>query len=509
MNLNKINEYQNHICIIGSGIGGATLAIKLAEQGKKVLIIEAGGSRFSRKNQCYENSGREFGLRATTAIRLGGTSNLWHGVLAPLDPIDFEKRDWIPNSGWPIKYTELLPYYKEASELYNIKYYNYFFEGNLNDNLKKELLDVEFDRKIAKNKLFQQPLPTKRFKKDLKELTKKFSNVTILQNTRALELITNENGKEISFVIVSDDKGKRTNIKAKTFIIAAGALETPRLLLNSRGFYKNGIGNDYDNVGRYLMDHPMGNLIQIQFKKSQVSSIYSDTKYAPNAKIKTALVIHEETQRNLKIPNHAFYLRPSFKKGINNESEKIKLAMLTFLSGRLNLKDIYKLLTNLNIVLQILIYKFTLKVKYVYADLFFMTEQIPNPESRVSLSTIKDNFGYPISNVCWKVTDEELYGMFGLCSLTKDEIFNNDQFNQSNMFENAKSWNSIYSSAAHHVGTARMSETEKEGVVDKNLKVFKIENLYICDGSVFPTSGNVNSGFTISALACKLANHIK
>jgi choline dehydrogenase-like flavoprotein len=69
-------------------------------------------------------------------------------------------------------------------------------------------------------------------------------------------------------------------------------------------------------------------------------------------------------------------------------------------------------------------------------------------------------------------------------------------------------WENTFTSAAHHVGTARMSDSEKTGVVDKNLKVFGIKNLYVCDGSVFSTSGNVNSSFTISALACRLADHL-
>ena len=69
-------------------------------------------------------------------------------------------------------------------------------------------------------------------------------------------------------------------------------------------------------------------------------------------------------------------------------------------------------------------------------------------------------------------------------------------------------WEDTFTSAAHHVGTARMSDSAESGVVDKDLKVFGINNLYVCDGSVFSTSGNVNSSFTISALACRLADHL-
>ena len=54
-----------------------------------------------------------------------------------------------------------------------------------------------------------------------------------------------------------------------------------------------------------------------------------------------------------------------------------------------------------------------------------------------------------------------------------------------------------------------MGENEENGVIDKNLKVFGIDNLYVCDGSIFTTAGNVNNGLTISAFACRLVEHLE
>ena len=79
-------------------------------------MVEAGPLDSSSKFIKYENVGREFGLKSTNSIEVGGTSNLWYGVLAPLDRIDFKKRTWIPNSGWPIVYEDLVPFYKKAGK---------------------------------------------------------------------------------------------------------------------------------------------------------------------------------------------------------------------------------------------------------------------------------------------------------------------------------------------------------------------------------------------------------
>jgi hypothetical protein len=487
-------------CIVGSGIGGSSLALKLAKQGNKVIIIEAGTKHGNSKNVTIDNKGRKFGLRATTSIQLGGTSNLWHGVLSLLDPVDFEKREWVPNSGWPITYQELLPYYKEASKIYSVKEYDYFFPITLNEKLKSELNKIEFDRKIFENKLFQQPIPAVRFKKNLTRLCKENNQIQILSNTTALEIITDGSKERVKCIKVVNANGVFNNIVADNFIISTGALETPRLLLNSK------IPTN-PNIGRYLMDHPMGNLLQIQFKSTQKARIYSDTKYDKRSKIKSGLILQRSQQKLKQKLNHCFYIKPSFVRGINDKSEKIKLAMLTFLSGKLNIKDIYNVITNFNVVMQIMAYKFTLNITYKYADLFLVTEQLPNPDSRVTLSNKKDKFGYPIAKVNWQVTKEEISSVNEWYSLVKSAL-PSSKYELTHSYSNID-WDNTFTSAAHHVGTVRMAANPEEGVVNKNLKVFGVDNLYICDGSVFPTSGNVNSGFTISALACKLANHLK
>jgi len=500
---NSYGHKKYEFCIVGSGIGGSTLALKLADQGKEVLILEAGSKHGNSNNVSYENNGREFGLRATTSIQLGGTSNLWHGVLSMLDPIDFQKRDYIPNSGWPITYQELLPFYKEASELYNVKEYDNFFLETLDGVLQKELKKIHFDRNVFYNKLFQQPIPTTRFKEKIIKLCKENNKIQVLTDTTVLEVIFDDNGKSAKAIKIGDKRGNSSLIIANNFIISAGALETPRLLLNSN----NRKGIDNKNVGLYLMDHPMGNLFQIQFKQPLKARLYSDTTYAPKAKIKTGLLLKESVQRKMQLPNHCFYLKPSFIKGIDDKSEKIKLAMLTFLSGKLNVKDIYNVVTNFNVVMQILAYKFTLDVKYKYADMFFVTEQFPNSNSRVVLSTKKDRFDYPIADVNWQITEDEINIVNEWYTLVKS-AFSTAEYEFTHSYDNVD-WKRIFTSAAHHVGTARMASNPHDGVVDKNLKVFGIENLYICDGSVFPTSGNVNSGLTISALACRLADHLR
>ncbi|MCT8838028.1 hypothetical protein KZ432_10820 [Glaesserella parasuis] len=496
-NIDFFKTYSFDICIIGSGIGGGTLAKKLSELGTSFLVIEAGTFHGNSSNVTYENVGRDFGVRTTTTIQVGGTSNLWHGVLAPLDEIDFQQRDWIPYSGWPISLDDLYPYYAEAASLLGVENFSYFTQKNLSNELKQQLENMPFNRNFLKNKLFQQPIVAHNFKNTIKDICSSSDKYHCLFNTTALELV--RNGEYVEKVIVGLANGEKSEIKAKQFIIASGALETPRLLLNSK--FTN------PNIGRFLMDHPMGNLCQLEFRKRKKCPIYSDTKYSHKMKIKTGLEMKNELQEKFQLPNNNFYMRPSFIKGIDDKSEKIKLSLLAFKDGKISIKDFLNVFMHPNVIRQILAYKLSLNVTYKYSDLFFITEQIPNPESNVTLSNLKDKWGYPISRVNWQVSQQDIDAMEMWFKLVLTEFFSEEDYIFTHALDDFN-WKEIFTSAIHHVGTARMGNNEDEAVVNKDLKVFGINNLYICDGSIFTTAGNVNNGLSISAFACRLVKHL-
>ncbi|WP_119342986.1 GMC oxidoreductase [Facilibium subflavum] len=487
-----------NICIIGSGIAGGTLAKRLYDMGVGFTLIEAGGLKKGQANVTYESVGREFGIRSTRSIQLGGTSNLWHGVLAPLDEIDFKKRNWIPNSGWPIGLSDLQNAYIEAGKILGVQQPECFNKINLPSQLKAQLESLPYNKEYLANKLFQQPIPVVNFKSVIRKICDNSDKFHCYLNMTALELIYHDD--KIKFLKIGCPDGSVTTIEAQQFIVCAGALETPRLLLNS------GIKND--NIGKYLMDHPMGNLCQMEFLQPETYPIYSDTKLSSSVKIKSGFEITRQKQQVHKLPNHNFYLRPSFVKGINNESEKIKLSLLALKDGKLGFKDIWNVLTSPNVIRQILVYKYSLKVKFKYADLFFVTEQLPNPNSTVSLSEKRDLWGYPISKVNWQLMKEDTDGLYKWFELLLTELFPKEYYCFTHKLSDFN-WEKIFTSACHHLGTTRMGRTPDDGVVDSNLKVFGFSNLYVCDGSVFATAGNVNSSYTIAALAVRLANYLR
>ena len=511
--LNHSESVDTSICIIGSGVGGGTLVHKIAQQNRDFVVIEAGDLKGNSNIVGEEVVGIDFAVKTHSSIRshrsiqLGGTSNLWHGVLAPLDKIDFEKRDWIPYSGWPVTLTDLEPYYQQAAEILRVKEFDYFQEDGLPASLRDKLKDIRFDGGYLKNKLFQQPLPPTNFKHIVIEAVAKSPNRHCYYNAVVLELITDQDGKKIDKLLVSTGNNKTFEVRADQFIIAAGALETPRLLLNSKRTQKKGLGNGSDKVGRFLMNHPMGNLCQVQFLQPQKAPIYSTFKYRDDMKITSGLEMTNQFQKKLRLPNHNFYLRPSFIKGIDNRSEQIKLSLLACKDGGVTFRDVWQVVTHINVIRQILTYKLSLNVTFKYADLFFLTEQIPNPNSTVSLSDKKDQFDYPIAKINWQLLPEDIASVRVWYELLIKEIFPKEYFKFTHTLKDFD-WDNIFIACIHHVGTARMADNEQQGVVDRNLKVFGVDNLYVCDGSIFTTAGNANISFTISAFACRLSDYL-
>lgn len=494
-------------CVIGTGMGGASVARKLAANRRDVLLVEAGGINGKDSDPLInaEEEGLPFGLTVSRSIALGGTSGRWHGICAPLDEIDFERRSWIGGSGWPITRTDLMPYYQEAAAALNVPGNAYFDAGQLDGKLRTRLNDIEFNTSVLKPKLFQYRKPPQRWQQSLLTLARQ-GTLRCLFHAPALELITGESGDRVETLIAGAGQGT-VRVKAKVFIVCAGALETPRLLLNSHGVHSGGIGNSYDLVGRYLLDHPMGHFCKLKFHRPTSAPLYSSLTLADQVHLMTGLMVSPEQQQRHILANHYVWFRPAVTaERIDDE------LLLSFLAVRnaldLSPRQIAALITNQDLLYRILVHRFGLSPKYRYGDLVFMTEQLPNPNSRVCVSgRIHDRYNYPVAQIEWKLMEEDYRGFEAYTKVLFEEGLRSPKYRLGRIDE-AGEWRRTVSSAAHHLGTARMASGPRHGVVDKNQKVFGMSNLFVGDGSVFPTVGAVNPSLTIVALGLRLGDHL-
>lgn len=497
-------------CVVGSGMGGSATVYKLARAGKDVLLVEAGNTSeipsYRSAPVTAEHTGRPFGMPVTRCIELGGTSNLWHGVCTPLEDIDFERRPWLSDTGWPIRRADLEPFYVEAARLFGHERLSGLQPNGVSSAVQHALREVDFDPSILLPKLLEYRTPPFRWKQALLDLAKSVK-LRCLLDAAALEAVPSESGTHITHLKAATSKGC-LRVEANTFIISAGALETPRLLLNSRSRHARGVGNDRDLVGRHLMDHPSGPFAMLRFNSPLRATAYSGLPLEDGERhLMAALTVRPERQRTRAVPNHYFLIRPCV--GPTHVEHNLRTSFVAARRIRnFTPRQVAGILTTPNLLYRILVEKCKVPAWYRYGELFYFAEQLPNRDSRVSLSPqSRDASRYPIASIHWQPLARDIRSLSDFARDVLSLGFNSKQYH-TNPDGVVGEWTEQYTSAAHHLGTARMASDPSRGVVNANLRVFGIDNLYVCDGSVFATSGSANPSLTITALGLRLGDHL-
>ena len=448
------------ICIIGTGAAGITLGLELANSGQKVIMLEAGSMQKTEISQSfYDLENASLPMDANSRIRtFGGTTTVWGGGWKPLDPIDVERRDWVPFSGWPLTRETLIPYYERGAKIFSGPALGDFEIGNLGELFRNKFI-LNSD-KIKTTLLRILPRGKWNFAESYREFFESNTSVEVFFNAPVTKILLDHTQRKVVQVNVQTTLGKKLVIRAKNFVVACGGIENARLLLFSE------IGNGYDQVGRYYMDHPkLVSGVFVPKKRNLDLSLYWKTQDVKGVAI-AGLQLSESSQRSLLVLNSYAGLTLS------------RSVMDWFAGGK----------------------EFKLKN---------FIEQAPRPENRISLGSKTDMFGNPLTKTEWLLSDIDKKSLFGLHVVLKEEFkLHNLGDLSSPILENTETFASIRD-ASHHMGTTRMGLDPKYSVVDENCRIHDVTNLFIAGSSVFPTSGNANPTATIIALAIRLADHMR
>jgi len=459
--------YRCDLCIIGAGPAGLTIARRFDETPLEVCLVESGGFEREPATDALhegENVGHEYSISGSRLRFFGGSSNHWEGLCAPLNELDFEKRDWVPGSGWPITRAALDPYYERAHEILDLGAFQYD-PARIGPGAGSY---ARFDSGKLVTRLWRHSAPT-RFGTKYRAQIEASKNITCLLHANAAEFSTTADGAKIRSLGLRSLAGDRATIKAKRYVLACGGLENPRILLS------NGLGNRHDVVGRYFLEH-----VHIFTTGTVVTSATTDSRGTngrwweayqrftrDGTDFTPGVCLSPDAQRREKLLNYAAMLpKAQSPEGVRPGHASVRL--------------------------------------YVVA------EQSPNLESRVMLADSVDAVGMKRLRLQWKLAETERatvekgamlvaqeLGRLGLARFTVDAVMD------------ASRWPSGVWGASHHMGTTRMSDDPATGVVDRDCRVHELENLYVAGSSVFPTGGYANPTLTIVALALRLAEHLK
>lgn len=489
LNLPDGHLIEADVCIIGGGAAGISMAREFIGTPHRVALLESGGFEFDAQTQSlYKGSNvglPTFDVHVNRLRYFGGTTNHWAGHCRPLDSIDFEPREWIPHSGWPLTRRSLDPYYRRAQPICELGEYRYEDLGYFADRTGLPVLELEQSR--LRSVVYNQSPPT-RFGDVYRGEIRDARNVTVYLNANLLELKTDADARHVTGARAACIDGPRIAVRARRFVLAAGGMENARLLLLSNGANPAGLGNDRGLVGRYFMDHVLLRPgVDISFTVPGIDlRLYRSLHEVAGGRMFSVLAASETRMRRERLANFRIHLVPS-----GPRFEQAAGGVFSRLDGFKRGSD-------------------GSEEGYGSIALHLVLEPVPNPESRITLSGERDLFGQRRIAVDWRLTDAELgnaHRALELAALEFGRMGLGRGFGA--IFRNPRTWPGNLEAGKHHCGTTRMSDSPDTGVVDGDCKVHGIDNLYVAGSSVFPTIGYANPTLTIVALALRLADNLK
>jgi choline dehydrogenase-like flavoprotein len=496
---------EGDICIIGAGAAGISLALEWEKSAYKVVLLEGGGFEYDDKVQELYN-GKIVGqpyypMKSSRLHYFGGTTGHWGGMCSTFDEIDFGKRDWVDHSGWPIKLQDITPFYSRTHSILDLGPNEWDFKYWKEQNPAFEPLPL--NEKVIWNKMWQFSPPT-RFGTKYKDAVINAKNIHLYTYANVVNIATNENISFAKEVTIKNYTGKQHTVKAKYFVMACCSIQNARLLLASNKQAKKGLGNDNDIVGRYFMEHPQFKSGELWLKESNPYDLY---KVEKGTKVRAELSVSPEKQKELKVLNGTISLMPlEFSK---NKISSIKMWSNDDPRKSLDSLKKYYTLDKRNFFER---HFMTSKIFKAYGLITTM-EQAPNPQSRVLLSNEKDSLGVPRANLDWKMCAIDKQTVRKINQLLGQQVgqagIGRVKLADFLLDEKDDSMPEYISGGWHHIGTTRMSDNPKEGVVDADCKVHGISNLFITGASCFPTGGAVNPTYTTVAMTLRLSDHLK
>jgi choline dehydrogenase-like flavoprotein len=519
---------QADICIVGAGIAGISIAREFIGRFESVVLLEGGGLEFTkslrdlptvvRRHTLGEqalasglNAGQPYyPLRFTRVRAFGGSSRAWHehrGVQThPLDAIDFETREGLPEHGWPINRAQLEPFYERAQQLCRLGPFAYDAETWEAQGCGTPL---PLDPKLVKSVIFQFGKHSRfdRYEDDFARAV----NVNLVLHAIAVHLA--DRGGHVDRIDCATLSGNRFSVHARTFVLAAGAIETARLLLVSSDSQPAGIGNKRGLVGRYFMEHPdvaVGYLIPDPELDRSAFRLYQHQRVGENVTVEAMFRLSDSALRSERLLNAVLRLSPTYRSGMTAAVRSAQVGRRSVHHGvatrGLTRYALQTILGAPQVLRHYAAWR-SGRLPEIFA-IDVMAEQAPTMSSQVRLARQRDRLGVPMTILDWRLTSVDWDSIRRTVEIFGDAVREARVGTVISTLGAAKHPPAVFGNW-HHLGTTRMHHEPTRGVVDENCRVHEMTNLYIAGGSVFPTGGYANPSLTIVALSLRLADHLR
>ena len=456
----------------------------------------------------------------------------------PLDPVDFQSRPWIRNSGWPISYQDVARYYPQATALCEAGEAQYDARYAVPGGMRP-LLQGFAPRDFSTDGIERFSCPTD-FGRRYRHRLERATSVRVLLHANCTRLAPSPDGARIGSADVRTLDGNRFTVTATQFVVATGALEVARLLLASNDIHVHGIGNSWGLVGRYYMCHIAGSVGTLRIDRPLNDVWHGYDRSDEGVYCRRRISLTEQAQRREHVGNTVFrlhhpripdprhgtgalsamflaqrFVRHEYRKRLETD-RPISLSVLArhTLNVGVDCVGTSRFLAHWVRDRVLAERKFPTVIIRPRRNIFsldFNAEQEPNVDSHVRLGAQTDQLGMPRLHIDWRYTEGDVQTVATAFRLLQRDIGRSGVGELSLDPDEADFEAVIRRDGAyggHHIGTARMASDPFHGVVDAHCRVFDINNLYVAGSAVFPTSGQANPTLTIVALSLRLAQHL-
>ena len=482
------------VCVIGTGPAGASLARSLAAQGLDVALMEGGDLEWTPESQDVyvgENLGLDYlDLDAARLRMFGGTSGHWNGQCRELDPGNFAARPHHPLGAWPIAKADLDPYQPAADAILDVS--------------DPALPDIPVPGEAFRRVQYRFSPPTRFAEKYEAEFTAA-PRIFLCLNASLIDLRLDETLETVTGAVFRSyapgDPG--FTVRARAYALCCGGIENARLLLNFDSQVPGGIGNRHDLVGRHFAEHLSFHLGEMIYQKPPDADFLF---FTPSE----AFMAENETLSLVLRFNH----QPPPRTTLGREVTRSLQCAAPFgdrLAAAVNGRAMSCDRGGVSDFLAL-----SGAEHGLWARVVTNCEQEMNPDSRVLLMAARDGFGMRRVALDWRLTEMDYRTMqrstlalarhvaeHGLGRmrvydwlLAKDPVAPTPRDGNGH----AGSW--------HHMGTTRMADDPRRGVVDRNCRVHGTRNLHVGGSSVFSSVGYANPTYTVTQLALRLGDHL-
>ncbi|MEL6293752.1 MAG: GMC family oxidoreductase [Pseudomonadota bacterium] len=498
------------LCIIGAGAAGLAMAWHLRDSPLRVVLLESGGTTQNPAAPDASASALNAGLsnhsdypfETSRARGFGGTTALWTGACVPLDADDFEERDWVPYSGWPIGPKDLARYYLLSEPIF----------GMVDPEPHLASLKMSPFNGGAMAARFAQITRQGQFAPRFMPMVAGSDRLTCILGATVTGFEVAEGGRTVIGVRIRDGAANQHILSARATVIATGGIEAPRLLLSEVRQIGAAMGPAANVIGRYHMEHPIRSLGVVRVPNAtECMTAFTNLKETGHVALQGIFGLNRETRQRERLLNTHF--RVYRFHALENDPAIVRLKNLArreepivgAIARASILSDFAKCATygawhiwN----------KSSRNAWFDHVRLQGFVEQEPDPNNRITLSDQTDRYGQPLPQLALNES-----------ALMKDSLSRTLDIVASSLAERGltdvqlgedqvRHLEHYGGYGLHHMGGTRMSAEPSNGVVDADCRIHGMANLFVASSSVFPTGGAANPTLTICALALRLADHL-